>query len=35
MVVDNPEVMMYHGEVVWRNGQRIGDVRAASYGASS
>jgi glycine cleavage system aminomethyltransferase T len=23
---------MYHGEVVWRDGVRIGDVRAASYG---
>jgi len=32
LVLDNPDVMMHHGEVVWRNGQRVGDVRAASYG---
>ena len=24
--------MMYHAEVVWRNGVRVGDIRAASYG---
>ena len=23
---------MYHGEIVWRDGVRVGDVRAASYG---
>ena len=23
---------MYHGEVLWRDGKRVGDVRAASYG---
>jgi len=23
---------MYHGEVIYRNGQRVGDVRAGSYG---
>jgi glycine cleavage system aminomethyltransferase T len=28
----NPEPLMYHGEVIWRNGVRVGDVRAASYG---
>ena len=32
LVVDNPSVMMFHGEVLWRNGKRVGDVRAASYG---
>ena len=24
--------MMYHGEVVYRNGKVVGDIRAASYG---
>ena len=24
--------MMFHGEVVWRDGERVGDIRAASYG---
>ena len=28
----DPEEMMYHAEVLWRNGERVGDVRAASYG---
>lgn len=28
----DPQPLMYHGEVVWRNGERVGDVRAASYG---
>lgn len=28
----DPQAMMYHGEVVWRNGERVGDIRAASYG---
>eukprot|EP01124_Arcella_intermedia_P011758 TRINITY_DN18176_c0_g1_i1.p1 TRINITY_DN18176_c0_g1~~TRINITY_DN18176_c0_g1_i1.p1 ORF type:complete len:872 (-),score=147.40 TRINITY_DN18176_c0_g1_i1:72-2687(-) len=28
----DPEPLMYHGEVVWRDGERVGDVRAASYG---
>ena len=32
LVRENPTVMMYHGEVLWRNGVRVGDVRAASYG---
>ena len=27
-----PEPLLYHGEVVYRNGQVVGDVRAASYG---
>ena len=26
------EPLMYHGEVLWRDGKRVGDVRAASYG---
>lgn len=32
LVTENPSVMLYHGEVLWRNGVRVGDVRAASYG---
>lgn len=28
----DPEGLLYHGEIVWRNGVRVGDVRAASYG---
>jgi 4-methylaminobutanoate oxidase (formaldehyde-forming) len=32
LIPENPAVMMYHGEVLWRNGVRVGDVRAASYG---
>ena len=32
LVTENPTVMLYHGEVLWRNGVRVGDVRAASYG---
>ena len=24
--------LLYHGEVLWRNGQRISDIRSASYG---
>lgn len=24
--------MLYHGEVVYRNGEVVGDVRAGSYG---
>lgn len=32
VLVPDPSAMMYHGEVVWRNGIRVGDVRAASFG---
>ncbi|KNC47481.1 glycine cleavage T-protein [Thecamonas trahens ATCC 50062] len=32
ILVDDPEPMMYHGEVVYRNGKVVGDIRAASYG---
>jgi glycine cleavage system aminomethyltransferase T len=31
-LVLDPEPMVYHGEVIWRNGQRVGDVRIGSYG---
>lgn len=32
VLVSDPKPMMYHGEVMWRDGCRVGDVRAASYG---
>jgi glycine cleavage system aminomethyltransferase T len=28
----DPEPLMYHGEIVWRDGVRVGNVRIASYG---
>jgi glycine cleavage system aminomethyltransferase T/glycine/D-amino acid oxidase-like deaminating enzyme len=28
----DPDVLLFHGEVLWRDGERVGDVRAASYG---
>jgi len=28
----DPEPLMFHAEPIWRNGQRVGYVRAASYG---
>ncbi len=30
--VKDPEPMMFHAEVIWRNGERVGYIRAASYG---
>jgi 4-methylaminobutanoate oxidase (formaldehyde-forming) len=30
--VKDPEPLMYHAEIVLRNGVPVGDVRAASYG---
>jgi glycine cleavage system aminomethyltransferase T len=24
--------MMFHAEIIWRNGERVGYIRAASYG---
>ena len=32
VVQDAPEVMLYHGETVFREGVCVGDVRAGSYG---
>jgi glycine cleavage system aminomethyltransferase T len=31
-LVLNPDPMVYHGEVLWRDGHRVGDVRIGSYG---
>lgn len=28
----DPQPLMFHGEIVYRNGQRVGDVRSASFG---
>jgi glycine cleavage system aminomethyltransferase T/glycine/D-amino acid oxidase-like deaminating enzyme len=32
VLVDDPEPLMFHGEVVHRNGKPVGYIRAASYG---
>lgn len=32
VLVTDPEPLLHHGEVLWRNGERISDVRAGSYG---
>jgi len=32
ILIDDPEPLMFHGEVVHRNGEPVGYVRAASYG---
>ena len=32
VLVKDPEPLMYHGEVILRDGKVVGDVRAASYG---
>jgi glycine cleavage system aminomethyltransferase T len=32
VLVTDPIPLMYHGEVLFRNGVCVGDVRAASYG---
>ena len=30
--VDDPRPLLYHGEVLWRDGARISDIRSGSYG---
>ncbi len=32
VLVTDPEPMMYHGEIVYRDGQPVGYIRVASYG---
>jgi glycine cleavage system aminomethyltransferase T len=32
VLCSDPEPLMYHGEVIYKDGKRVGDVRAASYG---
>lgn len=34
LLVDDPSVLLHHGEVLWRDGSPISDVRSASYGHS-
>jgi glycine cleavage system aminomethyltransferase T/glycine/D-amino acid oxidase-like deaminating enzyme len=34
VLVKDPEPLMTHGEILWRNGHRVGDVRVASFGHS-
>ena len=30
--VKDPNPLLNHGEVLWRNGERVSDIRAGSYG---
>lgn len=32
VLVNNSYPLMHHGEVLWRNGERVSEIRAASYG---
>ena len=32
VLITDPEPLMFHGEVVYRNGSPVGYIRAASYG---
>ena len=32
VLVQDKEPLLSHGEIIWRNGSRIGDIRAGSYG---
>ena len=32
VLLQDPEPMLWHGEILYRNGQAIGDVRSGSYG---
>ena len=32
VLAKDPEPLMAHGEILWRNGERVGDVRVASFG---
>jgi 4-methylaminobutanoate oxidase (formaldehyde-forming) len=32
VLLRDPDVMLYHGEIVYRDGVAVGDVRSASYG---
>ena len=34
LVVNNPEPLLHHGEILWRNGQPLGEIRSSSYGWS-
>ena len=30
--LNESDPLLYHGEIIWRNGERISDIRAGSYG---
>jgi glycine cleavage system aminomethyltransferase T len=32
LAADPSAPLLYHGEVLWRNGERISDIRSGSYG---
>jgi 4-methylaminobutanoate oxidase (formaldehyde-forming) len=32
VLLEDPEPLLHHGEVIWRNGERISEIRSASYG---
>jgi len=32
VLVTNPEPLLHHGEILWRNGTRVCEIRSASYG---
>lgn len=32
VLLHDPQPMLHHGEVLWRNGERVSDIRSASYG---
>jgi 4-methylaminobutanoate oxidase (formaldehyde-forming) len=32
VLLEDPEPLLFHAEPVWRNGERVGYIRAASYG---
>ena len=32
VLLSDPLPLLHHGEIIWRNGARISDVRSASYG---
>ena len=34
MLLHDPQPLMHHGEIVYRNGEIVGEVRSASYGHS-
>ena len=34
VLVKDPGPILCHGEVLWRNSERVGDIRAGSYGHS-
>uniref|UniRef100_A0A7S1ZLG9 Glycine cleavage T-protein C-terminal barrel domain-containing protein n=1 Tax=Trieres chinensis TaxID=1514140 RepID=A0A7S1ZLG9_TRICV len=32
VLLQDPDPLMHHGEVLWRNGKRVSEIRSASYG---